>query len=584
VLVAVLVGLLSPGGSITAGQSEERPPLTQDIILDAIRLKSFSPDVLLDFIKTSGVAFRLNDQDTERFRRAGASDDVLRVIASSYHLDKKTPGLSSAAPVASAAPVRSEAQPAAIRVPQELQQARLVRQVSIEQPPQARAAQTQLEREHGPVRLEVTISPEGAVSGVKALSGHPVLVELASETIKQWKYRPAIQDGRPVSVITEIGISFTDPTLVARVGAPPAQPTPPAVDMTKARAAEPTGALSESLAYNVNGGVGRLIVAPKAPFEFRYEVLKDPDRVALDFNGGETLIDGRIPRTIAIGDELVKQIRVGVPRPGTNRVVVELQPNTTFVVDRMDAPDRVSVQIKNPAVQAAPAPKPDQPAPVSLPTKAARNRTMFSKHRIMLDPGHGGRDTGAIGATGVMEKDITLDICLRLGKALTERLGQQVIYTRQDDTFVTLPDRANSANAMSPELFLSIHANAEPTRGVAGFEAFVSEKAAVALASSNGDGEELLLARQSRSLATYVHAALQLAHPSGARTQVKSGPFHVLTEATMPAALAEVGFLSSSADEQFLSTPEQRERIAEALYEAVASYLGGLDRLQVASR
>lgn len=508
-------------GLALAGQ-DAPPPLSKAMLLDALRLKSFSTEGLVGYIRNCKVDFHPEPETLRELEQAGATREILDAVRES-------------APQAPAPRV------AEFIVPSEVQQARLLEQQPIEQTPKARAAQLELERAHGTVKLQVRIDEDGSVAQVKPLSGHPVLVELATEAVRQWKYRPALQDGQPVRVQTELTLSFSDPALVVQQKLQPALPRPPA-------GAEVS---SGSVYYAFAGDSALLTVTPLLPFDLRQETLKDPDRLVLDFSGEGEVIGGPIPRTVPVADAVVRQIRIGTPKPGTTRVVLELEPGTKATIERASGPDRVVVRLRLAITTSA------TPGPVQ---------------RVVLDAGHGGKDTGATSPGGLLEKDVALDVALRLGQALSNRYGVAVHYTRDSDRYVSLEERARIANAHAPALFLSLHANAEPTRSVTGFDAFIASS------------ESGRVGRHSRAAATYVHAALQMAHPSGARTSVKAAPFVVLAESSAPAALAEIGFLSHPADEAFLNVPANRGRIVEALSQAILTYLKSLEATQMAQR
>lgn len=227
--------------------------------------------------------------------------------------------------------------------------------------------------------------------------------------------------------------------------------------------------------------------------------------------------------------------------------------------------------------------------------------------RIVLDPGHGGHDTGTIGPEGLREKDLVLDVAKRLGALIEERLGSEVIFTRTDDTFIPLERRTEIANEAKADLFLSIHANSSTLRSAAGVETyylnFTTSRSALDVAARENSGsqktvyelqdllEKIALkdkVEESREFATRVQAALfPLSLKTNARAKdrgVRKAPFVVLIGASMPSVLAEIGFISNPRDESAMKRPDYRDRIAEALYKGLASYAGTLSHFQVAQR
>ena len=227
--------------------------------------------------------------------------------------------------------------------------------------------------------------------------------------------------------------------------------------------------------------------------------------------------------------------------------------------------------------------------------------------RIVVDAGHGGHDTGTIGPNGLQEKDLVLDVALKLGKLLEEKLGAEVVYTRDDDTFVPLETRTAIANKEQADLFISIHANSsdDPTaRGVetyylnftsradalevAARENAVSEKSIhelqdlvkkIALKEKIGESREFAIDVQ-RSL----YAGLSAKNAALRNRGVKKAPFVVLIGANMPSILAEISFVSNPEDAKKLKTNEYRQRIAESLYKGVARYVNSLSGVKVASK
>jgi N-acetylmuramoyl-L-alanine amidase len=228
--------------------------------------------------------------------------------------------------------------------------------------------------------------------------------------------------------------------------------------------------------------------------------------------------------------------------------------------------------------------------------------------RVVLDPGHGGHDTGTIGPGGLREKDLVLDVAQRLGHLIEEKMGSEVIYTRSDDTFIPLERRTEIANEAKADLFLSIHANSSTLRTAAGVETFylnfTTSKSALDLAARENAGSQMSIyelqnllqkialkdkVEESREFAARVQSALYTlsARPADARSKdrgVKKAPFIVLIGASMPSVLAEIGFISNAHDESIMRREDYRQRTAEALYKGLSSYASSLSHFQVAQR
>jgi N-acetylmuramoyl-L-alanine amidase len=215
---------------------------------------------------------------------------------------------------------------------------------------------------------------------------------------------------------------------------------------------------------------------------------------------------------------------------------------------------------------------------------------------IVIDPGHGGRDPGAHGQRGTEEKDITLKVALRLRELLRKDPTVRILMTRERDVFVELEDRARFANTNEADLFISIHVNSHPQRSVRGIEIYhfgeAKDQRALELAarengtplSSTGMGWEYLVADLLTT--KKIEASLELAwntkeamisslngHYTLVDHGVKTAPFYVLRFTSMPSILAEIAYISNTAEEDLLRTPAFTSRVAESLHEGVTAFL-----------
>jgi N-acetylmuramoyl-L-alanine amidase len=227
--------------------------------------------------------------------------------------------------------------------------------------------------------------------------------------------------------------------------------------------------------------------------------------------------------------------------------------------------------------------------------------------KIVIDPGHGGHDTGTIGPDGLEEKDLVLDVGRRLGKLLEARLGAEVVYTRKDDTFIPLETRTAIANRARADLFVSIHANSSHDPDARGVETyylnFTSSRDALEVAARENAVSDTSIyelqdlvkkialkekIEESREFAWDVqeslHSGLAAKSPAIRDRGVKKAPFIVLIGANMPSILAEISFVSNPTDERRLSTGEYRQRIAESLYRGIAKYANGLSGVKLATK
>jgi len=223
--------------------------------------------------------------------------------------------------------------------------------------------------------------------------------------------------------------------------------------------------------------------------------------------------------------------------------------------------------------------------------------------RIVIDAGHGGHDPGTIGPAGLMEKDLVLDVALRLEKLVRSELRAEVVLTRSTDVFVPLEERTAIANQQDADLFLSIHANASRNRAARGIETYFLSFAKNAHAEEVAARENAISEATLKDLQTLVKAiafnskidesrdfaaAIQEALVANLRQidpklpdrGVHTAPFYVLIGATMPSILAEIAFVSHPAEEKRLKSPDHRERIAQSLFVGVRRYLESLNRTQ----
>jgi N-acetylmuramoyl-L-alanine amidase len=211
--------------------------------------------------------------------------------------------------------------------------------------------------------------------------------------------------------------------------------------------------------------------------------------------------------------------------------------------------------------------------------------------RVVIDAGHGGHDTGTVGQAGYTEKELVLDVAMRLKELIESELGAEVVMTRTDDSFVPLGTRTTIANQQEADLFISIHANSSRVRSVRGVETyflnFTSSREAMETATRENAASERSIhelqdvvkkimlqdkVEESRELAQHIDRALAARKGSGVDRGIKQAPFVVLIGANMPSVLAEICFISNPQDEKLAKTEANRQAIAESLYQGVRSY------------
>jgi N-acetylmuramoyl-L-alanine amidase len=350
------------------------------------------------------------------------------------------------------------------------------------------------------------------------------------------------------------------------------------------------GQVRSAQAVRRAGGVEVLVVCESSSVKIRRLTLTDPDRIVVDFFSS----NGEWERQASAQQETAARPPVSVPSGG-GAAQTRVQPLSGPLTQGREPSSPVK-EAGQPA-STPPAHGKDQPGALRDPGEPRRGEGSLPL-TIVLDPGHGGHDTGAIGPSGLMEKDVVLDLAVRLRKLLQDRLGVRVLMTRSGDVFVPLPERSAIANRAKADFMISLHVNAANSRGAVGIETFYftrepSDSDARASAQrenlvieSNGstgkDLEQLLKAtladmavtrdmKESSSLAERILVALDKILKVDNRG-VKSGPFYVLATAAMPAVLVESAFITNPKEERRLQREEYRQRIAEGLYEGVAAY------------
>ena len=331
----------------------------------------------------------------------------------------------------------------------------------------------------------------------------------------------------------------------------------------------------------------------EAPAKWQAGLLKDPDRIYFDIENTqlapEMLGKSREGIAIPVDDALVKRVRVGMREASTARIVIDLAaPAEYSAVLSSTEPYRLMIALRSVAAPSTapvkPEPAPSKKAGVQEPHTPDSPTVLNHPPKIVIDPGHGGSEDGAVGHGGLKEKDLTLEVAKRLGHLLSKHLGAHVIYTRTSDLTVPLDARAAVANDAGADLFISIHANSSDDPGARGVETYYVVKSPSSSGSAPTPVAEQHKLSESRKLAVDVQQALY--HSFGSEKGVlnrgvKQAPFVVLLDADMPSILAEVAFVTSPADEHKLGTAEGQQAVADALYRGIAQYLSTVKRNKV---
>ncbi len=392
----------------------------------------------------------------------------------------------------------------------------------------------------------------------------------------------------------------------------------------------------------------RIVIKTSRPVSYREELLEkvgeQPRRLFIDFD--KSYIEPKYRAPIPIKDGLLQQVRTAQFTPDTVRVVLDIESIQSYKIYSLPDPFRVIVDVhgqpaatveasakKSPepetgtntadttpevgdegVAQGAPPlilqdykkikfsgkpkkPAPERGAPITTPILSLAQQLNLGVRKIVIDPGHGGKDPGA-SAFGLKEKDIVLQVAKRLSKKLKEELGCEVILTRDKDVFLSLEERTAIANANSADLFISLHLNAHPSEKVFGFETYYlnlsTDPEAIRVAAlENATSTHQLSDLQgilsdimknskideSSRLATQVQKALSTGltnrkYPQVKSLGVKQAPFYVLIGAEMPAVLIEMAFISNNTDAHHVKKEGYQEALSAEIAQGIRKYIG----------
>lgn len=337
--------------------------------------------------------------------------------------------------------------------------------------------------------------------------------------------------------------------------------------------------------------------------EYHSDTLFTPDRIFVDIYQAKlnAILHNKV---ISVNNGYVSQIRIAQKNPTTVRVVVDLdfEEIKRYQIFHLFDPFRIVIDIYPDYADL-----PEPPAKTTKPAQPTKSGYSMARQlglgvgRIVIDPGHGGKDPGAIGRKGTQEKGVVLDVSKRLQKLLENNSELEVILTRESDIYVPVENRPIIANQKRADLFISIHANANPKKNYAGIATFylnfpsdasVMEEAATENATStknisemNNILREILREdklKESRELATKIQGNmvnhLNKSYKNITDLGVKGGPFWVLIGGDMPSILVEISHLSNSREEDRLRTPEYRQQIAQAIYTGITAYIDSLGK------
>lgn len=356
-----------------------------------------------------------------------------------------------------------------------------------------------------------------------------------------------------------------------------------------------------------NPNYTRVVIDTKGEVSYSYHLLgkdpsiRKPQRLYIDLYN--TKVGPTLSTIIPIQDDLLKKARAAQHTPGSVRVVLDIKSIDTFKVFSLQNPFRIVIDVNGKGtITAREATKENTrlAAHQQIPPRALAKQLALNVKKIVIDPGHGGKDCGAPGYyRGVFEKDITLRIAKKLGKRIKKELGWDVIYTRTSDKFLPLEERTAIANTQNADLFISIHANATESRYTYGIETYFLDLAtdpdAIMVAarenatSTNNisDLEKILndLMRTLKSdesipLAGCIHEAMiKELRPKYSKIKdlgVKKAPFYVLFGAQMPSILLEVGFISNKRECRRIKDPKYQEYLVKGIIKGLKRYMKGI--------
>jgi len=316
-----------------------------------------------------------------------------------------------------------------------------------------------------------------------------------------------------------------------------------------------------------------------------------PPRIYVDLFGARVGMESKEP--IVVHDGLLRQVRVGQFSPDVVRVVLDMTSLRAHNAFLLPDPHRLVIDIQGDK-------SPDPVAAISknkrrIPATKGTTQPTVGIRKIVLDPGHGGKDPGAIGVGAIAEKDIVLSVAKKLARKLRKEMGVQVVLTRNDDRFVPLEDRTALANAEDADLFISLHTNASHNSDARGLETYyldnTNDEAAMRLAArENGtsrrsvsdlqfilsDLTQNVKLEDSITLAHRLHGSL--VSGMGRRLGevkdlgVKKALFYVLVGARMPSVLVEMFFITNKAEGGAMAQAKYQDAIVDALYEGIQKY------------
>ncbi len=347
----------------------------------------------------------------------------------------------------------------------------------------------------------------------------------------------------------------------------------------------------KDIRYWTSSNYTRVVIDLSEPVEFSKNRISSPDRIYFDLKN--TKLEKTIQATLPIGDGILKAVRAGQFDPDTVRIVIDLEKIEDFKTYFLEDPARLIIDI------------------FGVSKNVEKPESSLFTRRIVIDPGHGGHDPGAIGPKGLCEKDVVLDIALKLKKILMADPSNEVFLTRETDVFIPLEERTAIANKKDADLFVSIHANASPRKKARGIETYLlnwtTDEEAMSVAArenaiSLGKMKEINqqwnvveiiksdLMRQNKrdesiKLANFIQSSLIAKFNDNLNKNiedlgVKQALFYVLFGAKMPSVLVEALFISNTEEEKLLLRGSYRMHIAKSIAKGLDKYINSIPFIQ----
>ncbi|UCE63493.1 MAG: N-acetylmuramoyl-L-alanine amidase [Nitrospirota bacterium] len=355
--------------------------------------------------------------------------------------------------------------------------------------------------------------------------------------------------------------------------------------------------LIHNVRYHEHSRYTRVVLDLKKAADYTTNQTKNPPQVTINLK--KTIL-GNKSRNGFQAKGFPTSLKVRESKPYGITITLDMRSLSKYKIMALKKPYRLVLDLfpapAKPHKVKIPTAKPKPPPVIVQPILPPANLRSGKKLLIVLDPGHGGKDPGALGRKGTREKDIVLKIAKQVKEKIQKRMGAKVLLTRDKDVFVKLEDRAEFANSKKADLFVSIHVNSHRSRKVKGLELYhfgeASDPRSLEVAArengtplkENGPAWQFILAdklndkkiEDSQELAWTTQNALVKylkTHYKVKDHGVKTAPFFVLRMTTMPSILAEIAFVSNPTEEKLLRSKTYQTRVAEGIFKGINAYV-----------